>query len=65
MLDQSDQFPDDVTVEHAVVGERVEHEWAGDARVRDVITGLLSDVLGLRVLVTSVVGKAEESRSPR
>ncbi len=44
MLDQSDQIPDDVTVEHAVVGDRVEHEWAGDARVRDVITGLLSDV---------------------
>ena len=44
MLDQSDQIPDDVSVEHAVVGDRVEHEWAGDARVRDVITGLLSDV---------------------
>jgi len=44
MLDQSDQIPDGVTVEHAVVGDRVEHEWAGDARVRDVITGLLSDV---------------------
>ncbi len=44
MLDQSDEIPDDVTVEHSVVGERVEHEWAGDARVRDVITGLLSDV---------------------
>ncbi|MCF8549159.1 MAG: ABC-F family ATP-binding cassette domain-containing protein [Pontimonas sp.] len=44
MLDQSDQIPDDVTVEHAVVGDRVEHEWAGDVRVRDVITGLLSDV---------------------
>ena len=44
MLDQSDQIPDDVTVEHAVVGDRVEHEWAGDGRVRDVITGLLSDV---------------------
>ena len=44
MLDQSDQIPDEVTVEHAVVGDRVEHEWAGDARVRDVITGLLSDV---------------------
>ena len=44
MLDQSDQIPDDVTVEHTVVGDRVEHEWAGDVRVRDVITGLLSDV---------------------
>ena len=44
MLDQSDQIPDEVTVEHAVVGDREEHEWAGDVRIRDIITGLLSDV---------------------
>lgn len=44
MLDQSDQIPADTTVSSAVVGTRVEHEWAGDARVRDVIVGLLSDV---------------------
>jgi ABC transport system ATP-binding/permease protein len=44
MLDQSDQIPSDVTVSSAVVGTRDRHEWAGDARVRDVITGLLADV---------------------
>ncbi len=44
MLDQSDLFPADSLVNAVVVGEREEHEWAGDARVRDVITGLLSDV---------------------
>lgn len=44
MLDQSDLFPADSLVKSVVVGEREEHEWAGDARVRDVITGLLSDV---------------------
>ena len=44
LLDQSDIIASDITVEHAVVGDRVEHEWAGDSRVRDVITGLLSDV---------------------
>lgn len=44
MLDQSDLFPADSLVKSVVVGERDEHEWAGDARVRDVITGLLSDV---------------------
>lgn len=44
MLDQSDQIPAEVTVSSAVVGTRDEHEWAGDARVRDVITGLLADV---------------------
>lgn len=44
MLDQSDQIPADTTVSFAVVGTRDEHEWAGDPRVRDVITGLLADV---------------------
>ena len=44
LLDQSDIIPHDTTVKHAVVGDRPEHEWAGDPRVRDVITGLLSDV---------------------
>lgn len=44
MLDQSDLIPGETTVSAAVVGTREEHEWAGDARVRDVITGLLSDV---------------------
>lgn len=44
MLDQSDLYPPDSLVKTVVVGEREEHEWAGDARVRDVITGLLSDV---------------------
>jgi ATP-binding cassette subfamily F protein uup len=44
LLDQSDTIPGDHTVKYAVVGDRPEHEWASDARVRDVITGLLSDV---------------------
>ena len=44
MLDQADRLPDDETVHHAVVGDRAEHEWAGDAKVRDVIRGLLGDL---------------------
>ncbi|KAF0969600.1 MULTISPECIES: ABC-F family ATP-binding cassette domain-containing protein [Gordonia] len=44
VLDQVDRFDDDETVGHAVVGDRPEHEWAGDPRVRDVIGGLLGDV---------------------
>ena len=44
MLDQSDDLPDDELVSHAVVGDRAEHEWAGDARARDVIAGLLRDL---------------------
>lgn len=44
MLDQGDTLPPDEFVSDVVVGGRVEHEWAGDSRVRDVIAGLLGDV---------------------
>jgi ATPase subunit of ABC transporter with duplicated ATPase domains len=44
MLDQGDSLPPEQTVAEAVVGDRAEHEWAGDAKVRDVIAGLLGDV---------------------
>nr|WP_274637996.1 ABC-F family ATP-binding cassette domain-containing protein [Microbacterium bovistercoris] len=43
-LEQHDTLDDDDTVSHAVVGEIPEHVWAGDARVRDVIAGLLGDL---------------------
>ncbi len=43
-LDQADRLDPDLTVSTAVVADRPEHEWAGDARVRDILTGLLSDV---------------------
>src|SRR3954471_21768844 len=41
MLDQSDELATGLTVAETVVGDRPEHEWAGDARVRDVIAGLI------------------------
>ncbi|MDY0913319.1 ABC-F family ATP-binding cassette domain-containing protein [Rathayibacter festucae] len=44
MLDQADTVDEDLTVAQAVVGGLEEHEWAGDARTRDVIAGLLRDV---------------------
>src|SRR3954467_3140171 len=43
MLDQADTVDPTLTVAQAVVGDLDEHVWAGDARVRDVIGGLLSD----------------------
>jgi ATPase subunit of ABC transporter with duplicated ATPase domains len=43
-LDQRDDLPADMTVGQIVVGDRAEHEWAGDARIRDVIGGLVSDI---------------------
>jgi len=44
VLDQADTLDDSLTVERAVVGDTPEHVWAGDARVRDVIRGLLGDI---------------------
>ncbi|WP_419062649.1 ABC-F family ATP-binding cassette domain-containing protein [Ellagibacter isourolithinifaciens] len=44
VLGQADMLSDDDTVEHAVVGDTPEYEWAGDARVRDIISGLATDI---------------------
>ncbi len=44
MLDQSDELATGLTVAETVVGGRPEHEWAGDARARDVIAGLVGDI---------------------
>ncbi|WP_309065745.1 ABC-F family ATP-binding cassette domain-containing protein [Microbacterium sp.] len=44
VLDQADTLDDTHTIAQAVVGDTPEHEWAGDARVRDVIEGLLGDL---------------------
>jgi ATPase subunit of ABC transporter with duplicated ATPase domains len=44
MLDQSDTISPDLTIAQAVVGDRPEHEWAADPKIRDVLKGLLSDV---------------------
>ena len=43
-LDQADTLDPASTVAATLVGDRAEHEWAGDARVRDVVGGLLSDL---------------------
>ena len=44
VLDQTDTLDPGLTVGAAVVGDRAEHEWAGDARVRDVVQGLVGDL---------------------
>jgi ABC transport system ATP-binding/permease protein len=41
VLGQDDELDPTHTVRQAVVGDRADHEWAGDARVRDVVSGLL------------------------
>ena len=44
MLDQSDEVDGDLTVGEAIVGGIEEHVWAGDPKVRDVLTGLVTDI---------------------
>ena len=44
VLDQADTLDDALTIRQSVVGDRPEHEWAGDARTREVIAGLLGDL---------------------
>ena len=44
VLGQADALDNAATVRSAVVGARPEYEWAGDARIRDILAGLLSDV---------------------
>ncbi|WP_058233835.1 ABC-F family ATP-binding cassette domain-containing protein [Devriesea agamarum] len=44
VLDQRDDLDPQSTVGHAIVGDAPEHQWAGDARIRDVIGGLVADV---------------------
>ncbi|WP_141578295.1 ABC-F family ATP-binding cassette domain-containing protein [Actinomadura sp. WMMA1423] len=43
-LTQRDEFPDAATVRSVVLGDRAEHEWAGDVRVREILGGLLADL---------------------
>ncbi|MBP9917613.1 MAG: ABC-F family ATP-binding cassette domain-containing protein [Dermatophilaceae bacterium] len=44
LLGQTDELDPTDTVRQALVGDRAEHDWAGDARVRDVLDGLLGGV---------------------
>jgi len=44
MLDQTDTLDQTQTVGHAIVGDAADYEWAGDAKIRDVIAGLVSDI---------------------
>ncbi|WP_428814843.1 ABC-F family ATP-binding cassette domain-containing protein [Streptomyces albus subsp. chlorinus] len=40
VLTQHDSLDPEATVRHEVVGDMADHEWAGDAKIRDVLTGL-------------------------
>ncbi len=44
VLDQTDTLDHEQTVGHAVVGDIPEYEWASDAKIRDVVSGLVADI---------------------
>ena len=44
VLDQSDRLAEGVTIREVLVGDRLEHEWAGDREFRGVLEGLLGGV---------------------
>ncbi len=44
MLSQGDDLDPDATVRQVVLGDLAEHVWAGDPRIRDVLTGLLGGI---------------------
>ena len=43
-LEQADTLAPADSIGTTLVGDRPEHEWAGDARVRDVVAGLVADL---------------------
>ena len=43
-LEQTDSLDDSSTVGHAIVGDRPDHVWAGDQRIRGIIAGLVADI---------------------
>ncbi|RKT78516.1 ATPase subunit of ABC transporter with duplicated ATPase domains [Terracoccus luteus] len=44
MLSQDDSLDPAATIRETVLGDRPEHVWAGDPRIRDVLTGLLGGI---------------------
>lgn len=44
VLDQNDTLDPQASVAYSIVGDMPEHEWAGQAHIREVIEGLVTDV---------------------
>ena len=44
VLGQSDTLNEELTVAACVIGSRAEHDWAGDPKIRSVVSGLLGEV---------------------
>ena len=64
VLTQDDTLDPAATIREVVLGDRAEHVWAGDSRVRDVLTGLLGgiDAPAVGGLDSTVAGKSGGER---
>ncbi|MFI9105661.1 ABC-F family ATP-binding cassette domain-containing protein [Streptomyces fildesensis] len=58
VLTQHDSLDPKATVRHEVVGDKADHEWLGDAKIRDVLTGLFGglDLPGFPQGLDTVIG---------
>jgi ATP-binding cassette subfamily F protein uup len=58
VLTQHDSLDPAATVRHEIIGDRADHQWAGDARIRDVLTGLFGglDLPGFPLGIDTVIG---------
>ncbi|WP_372347816.1 ABC-F family ATP-binding cassette domain-containing protein [Streptomyces sp. KL116D] len=58
VLTQHDSLDPEATVRHEVIGDLADHEWAGSAKIRDVLTGLFGglDLPGFAQGLDTVIG---------
>lgn len=58
VLTQHDSLDPAATIRHEVIGDLADHEWAGDAKIRDVLTGLFGglDLAGFPQGLDTVIG---------
>ncbi|MET9551412.1 ABC-F family ATP-binding cassette domain-containing protein [Streptomyces sp. NPDC006645] len=58
VLTQHDSLDPAATVRHEVIGDLADHEWAGNAKIRDVLTGLFGglDMAGFPQRLDTVIG---------
>ncbi|MFE1950204.1 MULTISPECIES: ABC-F family ATP-binding cassette domain-containing protein [Streptomyces] len=58
VLTQHDSLDPEATVRHEVIGDLADHEWAGSAKIRDVLTGLFGglDLPGFPQGLDTVIG---------
>ncbi|MGW2340285.1 ABC-F family ATP-binding cassette domain-containing protein [Streptomyces sp. NPDC001661] len=58
VLTQHDSLDPKATVRHEVIGDLADHEWAGSAKIRDVLTGLFGglDLPGFPQGLDTVIG---------